>query len=80
MSLPPAPVKVSLPAPPTKISSVVPPYTDATARQYLIDTYHWSVVGNGYGGFFCEKGEKGKKKTNTPKTKPQKNTPHSLGG
>jgi hypothetical protein len=47
---------VSLPAPPTKsaiqsnITWGIANYTDATARQYLIDTYHWTINGGVFDG------------------------------
>ncbi|VVH59207.1 Chitinase (EC, partial [uncultured Gammaproteobacteria bacterium] len=55
-------------------------YTDATARQYLIDTYHWSVVGNGYGGFYGERAKQGNNNANTLNTTAKQTTLHGLGG
>ncbi len=55
-------------------------YTDATARQYLIDTYHWSVVGNGYGGFYGERSKQGNNNANTLNTTAKQTTLHGLGG
>jgi Ca2+-binding RTX toxin-like protein len=78
MSLPPAPVKVSLPAPPTKMFTWgIANYTDATARQYLIDTYHWTINDDVFDG---SKTIKGSNNANTLNTTAKQTTLHGLGG
>ena len=52
-------------------------YTDATARQYLIDTYHWTISGGSFDG---SKTIHGNSYTNTLNTTATKTTLHGLGG
>ncbi len=52
-------------------------YTDATARQYLIDTYHWTINGGVFDG---SKTIKGDNTANTLTTTKTKTTLHGLGG
>jgi Ca2+-binding RTX toxin-like protein len=51
--------------------------TDATARQYLIDTYHWTISGGSFDG---SKTIHGNSYTNTLNTTATKTTLHGLGG
>ncbi|VVH58504.1 Chitinase (EC, partial [uncultured Gammaproteobacteria bacterium] len=52
-------------------------YTDATARQYLIDTYYWTINGGVFDG---SKTIKGSHDADTLKTTATKTTLHGLGG
>jgi Ca2+-binding RTX toxin-like protein len=52
-------------------------YTDATARQYLIDTYHWAIHGGSFDG---RKTIKGNNAANILTTTSTKTTLHGLGG
>jgi hypothetical protein len=52
-------------------------YTDATARQYLIDTYHWTINAGNFDG---SKTIKGNNNANTLHTTATKTTLHGLGG
>ena len=52
-------------------------YTDATARQYLIDTYHWTINGGIFDG---SKTIKGSNNANTLNTTAKQTTLHGLGG
>ncbi len=52
-------------------------YTDATARQYLIDTYHWTINGGVFDG---NKTIKGGHDADTLHTTATKTTLHGLGG
>jgi hypothetical protein len=51
-------------------------YTDATARQYLIDTYHWTINGGVFDG---NKTIKGGHDADTLHTTATKTTLHGLG-
>ncbi|VVM18673.1 Chitinase (EC [uncultured Gammaproteobacteria bacterium] len=51
-------------------------YTDATARQYLIDTYHWTIMRH----FDGSKTIQGNNHANTLNTTAKKTTLHGLGG
>jgi hypothetical protein len=52
-------------------------YTDATARQYLIDTYHWTINGVVFDG---SKTIKGSHDADTLKTTATKTTLHVIKG
>jgi hypothetical protein len=51
--------------------------SDATARQYLIDTYHWAIHGGSFDG---RKTIKGNNAANILTTTSTKTTLHGLGG
>jgi Ca2+-binding RTX toxin-like protein len=52
-------------------------YTDATARQYLIDTYHWTINNGVFDG---SKTVQGNNNADTLNTNTLKTTLHGLGG
>jgi Ca2+-binding RTX toxin-like protein len=70
-----SPVSVSLP--PIDVAWDIENYTDATARQYLIDTYHWAIHGGSFDG---RKTIKGNNAANILTTTSTKTTLHGLGG
>jgi hypothetical protein len=59
------------------VSLPIANYTDATARQYLIDTYYWTINGGVFDG---SKTIKGSHDADTLKTTATKTTLHGLGG